>query len=433
MSIEFKLPDPGEGIQEAEITEVLVSEGDEVEEEQSVLVIETDKASVEVPAPTAGIVKKIHVSAGDVVKVGEVLMIFEEADQAGKEPEEREEGEESEPGREKEEAKDKKREEPAEKREEAAGKERPVPATPSTRRLGRELGIDLHKVPASGPRGRVTAEDVQTFAKEQKTAQGALEETTEAEAPSPAAPSLPDFTQWGPVERRALRSVRRTTAKRMRLAWSQIPHVTHQDVADITDMEAFRQKHKTEIERKGGVLTLTAFVLKSTVAALKSHPRFNASIDMKSEEIILKKYYHIGVAVDTEKGLIVPVIRNVDRKSLTELALELFELAERTRNGKTKREDMTGGTFTVTNVGPLGGTGFTPIINYPQVAILGLARAKLQPVVYGSIDDNEIVPRLLLPFALGFDHRIVDGADAARFVRMIIEVLENPERLMMTM
>jgi pyruvate dehydrogenase E2 component (dihydrolipoamide acetyltransferase) len=204
-------------------------------------------------------------------------------------------------------------------------------------------------------------------------------------------------------------------------------------VADVTELEEFRRKHQDEIEAEGGKLTLTMFILKAAVAALKEHPRFNASLDVDKGEIILKNYYHIGVAVATERGLIVPVVRDVDRKSITELALELSDLAERTREGNVEREELSGGAFTITNVGPLGGTGFTPIVNYPQVAILGLAQARLQPVVQGDLDNYQVVPRLMLPLCLGFDHRIADGADAAHFINAIIEALESPEKLMMLM
>ncbi|MGA7876248.1 MAG: 2-oxo acid dehydrogenase subunit E2, partial [Desulfoferrobacter sp.] len=227
--------------------------------------------------------------------------------------------------------------------------------------------------------------------------------------------------------------VRRATAKRMAQSWSQIPHVTHADEADITELEAFRRKHKEEVAAKGGSLSLTVFALRAAVAALKAFPRFNASLDTENEEIILKNYYHIGVAVDTDKGLIVPSIRDVDRKSIFDLSRELDELIARAREGKVERDDMVGGTFTITNVGPLGGTGFTPIINYPQVAILGLAKAHYRPVVMGEEGNFEIVPRLILPLIVGFDHRVLDGADAARFVNTVISALHDPEQLLMTM
>ena len=480
MPREFKLPDLGEGIHEGEIVEVLVSVGDKVEDGSPVMVIETDKAETEVPSPVNGVVKEIKVKSGDIVNVGDVLMVFtqageaeeEETEDKEKQPEKGEKEDEGEAQEDKAEKKEKVEEEDqpeekepsekAEKKEEtkeepaAEKKEKekekveepeakrpqggPVPAAPSTRRLARELGVDLHDVTPSGPGGRVTSEDVRAFAEEGKKPKEAPEEKKAAEKQPAGQPPafaeagpLPDFSQWGPVERQPLRSVRRATAKRMAQSWSQIPHVTHADEADITDLEAFRQKHKEEVASKGGSLSLTVFALKAAVAALRAFPRFNASLDTENEEIILKNYYHIGVAVDTDKGLIVPSIRDVDRKSIYDLSRELDELIARAREGKVDRDDMSGGTFTITNVGPLGGTGFTPIINYPQVAILGLAKAHYRPVVMGDERNFKIVPRLILPLIVGFDHRVLDGADAARFINTVISALHDPEQLLMTM
>jgi pyruvate dehydrogenase E2 component (dihydrolipoamide acetyltransferase) len=427
MPKEFKLPDLGEGIHEGEISEVLVSVGDHVEDGQPIMVIETDKATTEVPSPVTGTVKEIKVKPGDIVNVGDVLLTFLAEGEA--------ETEETKPP-----AKETK-EEP-EKGAKAAPEtiapprgEGPVAAAPSVRRLARELEVDLRQVTPSGPGGRVMAEDVRAFAEKGKKVAEAPPPGAEEKVPEPAlaaaAQPLPDFSQWGPIERIPLRSVRRTTAKRMTLSWSQIPHVTHNDEADITDLEAMRQKHKAEVEAQGGKLTLTVFALKAVAAALKAHPKFNTTLDTEAQEIILKQYYHIGVAVDTDRGLLVPVVRHVDCKSITDIAKELYDLAERTRSGNADVQDMTGGTFTITNVGPLGGTGFTPIINYPQVAILGLGRSRLRAVVRGGMEDFEIVPRLILPLSLGFDHRVVDGADGARFMGMIINTLENPENLVM--
>jgi pyruvate dehydrogenase E2 component (dihydrolipoamide acetyltransferase) len=473
------MPDPGEGIHEAEVLEIHVSEGDRVEEGQAVMEVETDKASVEVPAPVSGKVKEIRVNVGDVVEVGDVLMVFlkvdEEEDAATADEETKEkvatkeesaeaqaaeaEVKKEEKGRDKaekakkKEAKAETKEEKIEEREAETEEEQeaeaeepepggeaqrkgPVPAAPATRRLARELDVALDRVKGSGPGGRVTLEDVKAQAEgaQEKPEKKEAEKKEKAAAARPAAvkrQELPDFSQWGPVERIALRSVRRTTAKRMALSWSEIPQVTHEDVADVTDLEKLRQDKKADIEDNGGALTLTVFAIKAAVAALKAHSRFNASMDANAQEIVLKKYFHIGVAVDTERGLLVPVVRDADCKSMVELAKEVFELAERTRQGEIEPKDMTGGTFTITNVGPLGGTGFTPIINYPQVAILGLAKARLQPVVHGNIDNFNVVPRLMLPLCLGFDHRIVDGADAARFLGEIIRLLESPENLML--
>lgn len=488
MAIEFKLPDLGEGIHEGEIIEVLVSVGDKVIDGQPILVVETDKASVEVPSPVNGVVKEIRVKPGETVKVGQVLMTFIQEGEAerpappaagaAKPAEAAEIGaaaagvgvsrgpREGAGAGSTAKAADfdagKLREKPsAEVSSAAAGRpaapvsagEGPVPAAPSTRRLARELGVDLHKVPPSGPGGRVTAEDVRAFAESggkpvekpaAKPGEGPVaeraetpvatpsEEAAEALVPGPfKAPPLPDFSQWGPVERSPLRSVRRATARHMALAWSQIPHVTHQDEADITELDAFRRKHKAEAEAGGGALSVTVFALKAAVIALKANPRFNASLDMDAEEIIFKHYYHLGVAVDTDRGLIVPVVRDVDRKSLLELAVELKDLAFRTREGKAARDEMIGGTFTITNIGVLGGTGFAPIVNYPQTAILGIGRATWRPTVRGDGEHFEIVPRLMLPLILGFDHRAADGADAARFVNTVRDALSDPEELLM--
>jgi pyruvate dehydrogenase E2 component (dihydrolipoamide acetyltransferase) len=441
MPLEFKMPDPGEGIHEAEVLEVLVAEGDRVEDGQTVMVVETDKANLEIPAPVSGVVQEIRVKEGDIIEVGSVVMVFfEDGEQ------EAAEAAETETPSKKEKPADEKERPPSEipsKKEEAAEKpeaieaekdrRKPVPATPATRRLARELNVDLYAVKASGPGGRVTAEDVKKFAESPKK-KATEKEAARFEPPEAARaehPPLPDFSRWGALERVPLRSVRRTTAKRMALSWAEIPQVTHQDVADITELEAFRRDNQAEIEREGGKLTLTVFAMKAAVAALKAHPRFNASLDTDAREMVLKKYYHIGVAVDTNRGLLVAVVRDVDCKSMADLAKEVKALAERTRKGEVEPKDLSGGTFTITNIGPLGGTGFTPIINYPQVAILGLARARMQPMVRGDIDNYQITPRLMLPLCLGFDHRIVDGADAARFMGEVIRLLENPKKLML--
>jgi pyruvate dehydrogenase E2 component (dihydrolipoamide acetyltransferase) len=439
MAREFKLPDLGEGIHEGEIVEVLVSQDEEVQEDQLILEVETDKAVVEIPSPYTGSVAEIHVDKGDLVRVGDVMITF-----AGIDGAEEEAAPEQPPETQEEPELKKEDEEPAAQHPER--REGPVPASPSTRRLARELEVDLHQVTGSGPGGRVTSDDVRAFAGRkgpESEKEGAPSEEAQPERrPAPAGgvapmrpsaipvPDLPDFSHWGEVERVPLRSVRRSTARHTTLAWSQIPHVNHQEVADVTELEAFRQRYKAEIAEQGGSLTLTVFVLKAATAALKAHPRFNASLDADAEEIVLKRYYHIGIAVDTDRGLLVPVIRDVDRKSITELAVELPELVERARDSTASLEDMQGGTFTITNPGPLGGTAFAPIINYPEVAILGMAQARWQPAVQGEGKTAKIVPRLLLPLVLSFDHRVVDGADAARFMRMIQEILQDPDRLL---
>ncbi|MDX1622964.1 MAG: dihydrolipoamide acetyltransferase family protein [Gemmatimonadota bacterium] len=443
MAEEWRFQDPGEGIHEGEILDVRVSEGDEVEDGQIVLEVETDKAAVEVPAPFTGTIEEIRVAEGDIVEVGDVLMTWRGESAPAEEAEEDRSGgaaavgelETWEETEEEEEAgQEEKRRAPREPEEDAG----PVPASPATRRLAREEGIDLREVEPSGPGGRVTMEDVRARAGEAAPGE---EEAPEEEAPeaAPAAspplveelPPAPEFERWGEVDREPLRSVRRATARRMAVAWARVPHVTHMDVADVTELEAFRAEHADAVAEEGGDLSLTVLALKAAVAALKEHPRFNASLDEAAAEIVLKRYYHLGVAVDTDRGLVVPVLRDVDRKSLTELAVEASEVVERAREGDLERSEMRGGSFTVTNPGPLGGTAFTPIVNWPEVAILGLARAARKPVVRGEGEDVEVVPRLLLPICLGFDHRVNDGADAARFAATLVGVLEDPEELVL--
>ena len=428
MSQSFKLPDLGEGIHEGEILAVSVSVGQEVKEGDIILEVETDKAAVEIPSPYTGRVEEIFVKPGDVVKVGDVIMTFSGGKEDGN-------GEEKKPGQ-----------EPAPRAEEPAGltqapartKTGPVPASPATRRLARELGVDLHNVTPTGPAGLVTAEDVRSFANTEQVAP----KTPAAPAVSAAdghpavlsTPELPDFTKWGSVERVPFRSIRRATAKQMSLAWSQIPHVNSQDVVDVTKLEAFRQKHKAEIERIGGKLSLTVFALKAIATALKTYPNFNATLDTTNSEIIIKHYYNIGVAVNTDSGLIVPVIRDVDRKSIKELSVELNDLVQRTRARKTSVEEMQGGTFTITNAGAMGGGFFAPIINYPEVAILGVGQARMQPVVREKEKgDFVIVPRLMMPIVLCIDHRVLDGADAIRFLKVLVDTLEDPDELLISM
>ena len=439
MTRAFELPDLGEGIHEAEIREVLVSTGDEVEEGDVILMVETDKAAVEVPSPISGSVQEISVEEGDLVNVGDRLMLFgngenveEAADEEQPEPEETDEAEEVE------------RDEAPETAASTPGGEGPVPASPATRRLARELDVALRQVSGSGPGGRVTSEDVRAYAEEglpeEERSTAEEEETAAPEAEKPTAkerrapeatavPSLPDFSRWGQVEREPLHSVRRTTARKMAQAWSQIPHVSHEDIADVTELDRLRREYKAEIEADS--LSLMVFVMKAVVSALKAQPRFNASLDVDAEEIILKRYYHLGTAVDTDRGLIVPVIRDVDRKSIRELSAELKEIVQRTRAGETSLEELQGGTFTITNVGPIGGTRFQPIINFPQVAILGMPQAAWQPAVIEQNGKRSIEPRFHLPLILTFDHRVVDGADAARFMRHVVETLEDPNRLML--
>ena len=433
MPREFRLPDLGEGLTEAEVVEVLVREGDVIAEDAPLLEVETDKAKVEIPSPMGGRVEKIHVAPGQTVQVGAVLVTFADA-AAGAAP--RPAARAAAPAPAAAARVPAAPAPPAPAR--AAG---PPPATPSTRRLARELGVDLAAVAGSGPGGRITDEDVRAHSGGGRAAAAPAAPAART-APAPASPggpakplaavgltppALPRFEQWGPVERVPLSHLRRTIAERMALSASLVPHVTHFDRADITELEAIVRGGFEAARERGIYLTLTSFLLKAVATALGRHPHFNASLDPGAGELILKRYVHLGVAVATERGLIVPVLRDVDGKSVLEIARELAALAQRVRDGKATLEDLRGGTFTLTNIGALGGTGAIPIINYPEVAILAVARGRLEP----TVRDGQVVPRLLLPLSLTFDHRVADGADGARFAADIVGLLENPGRLLL--
>lgn len=464
MSREFRFEDPGEGIHEGEVTEVLVSVGDEVNEGDDVLVVETDKATTELPSPYTGTIEEIRVGEGDVIEVGDVMITFSggEETEASKETEAAEqkkqepEKEKHAGGKSQREAQDtggkaaavgelpeaepktgqrKDRSEksadesdPSEQPQRKQRKEAPIPASPATRRLARELEVDLADVKPSGPHGRVTRSDVEAAAEKKSPDKTSRERPAAEQRP---APELPDFERWGPVERVPLRGVRRTTLRRMSVAWQQIPHVTHHDEIDVTDLERWRRQQNAEREQDESELSLTALMLKAVAAMLKRYPRFNASLDLEQQEVILKHYYHIGLAIDTDDGLIVGVVRDVDRKSLRELAADTQEVVQRVRRREVSKEELKGATFTLTNVGPLGGTSFTPLVNYPEVGILGMARTRLTQVVSGDLEDPQTDVRLLLPLSFSFDHRVNDGADAARFVSELGGILAGPDALLL--
>jgi len=441
MPRDFTLPDLGEGLTEAEIVKVLVREGDVIAEDAPLLEVETDKAQVEIPSPMAGRVERVHVQPGQTVKVGAVLVSFADAAASPAAPARAAAAPKPAPAASAAPA--------ATAAPAAAGARRadggPAPAAPSTRRLARELKVDLATVAGSGPGGRITDDDVRAAAGGGGSAATSRAAATPAASSAPAErtaptgparplapvglqpPPLPRFEQWGPVERVPLSHLRRTIAERMALSAALIPHVTHFDRADITDLEAVVRDGFEPARAKGIYLTLTSFVLKAVTTALVKHPVFNASLDPGAGELVLKRHYHLGVAVATDRGLIVPVLRDVDQKPVLDLARELAGLAQRVREGKAALDDLRGGTFTVTNIGALGGTGAIPIINYPEVAILALARARLEPVVRAGA----IVPRLMLPLTLTFDHRVADGADGARFAAEIVALLESPGRLLL--
>jgi pyruvate dehydrogenase E2 component (dihydrolipoamide acetyltransferase) len=407
---------------------VLVREGQVIGEDAPLLEVETDKAQVEIPSPIGGRVEKIHVAPGQTVKVGAVLVTF--ADNGGSAPTtapppETTAATAAPPA--------------ARPTREAPSGGGPVAATPATRRLARELGVDLGAVRGSGPGGRVLDADVRAAATGARPAPAARPQPAAAAAePAPGGPAkplatiglepppLPRFEQWGPVERAPLSHLRRTIALRMTLSATLVPHVTHFDRADVTELDAIIARNLEAARAHGVTLTLTAFLLKAAALALRAHPQFNASLDPAAGEMILKRYYHLGVAVATPRGLIVPVLRDVDGKPVLEIGRELGALAQRVRDGKATLDDLRGGTFTITNIGVLGGTAAIPIINYPEVAILAVARARQEAVVR----QGQIVPRLMLPLTLTFDHRVADGADGARFATEIVSLLEAPERLL---
>jgi len=441
---QFLLPDLGEGLEEAEIVAWHVTEGDDVVTDQPLVSVETDKAVVEVPSSISGVVKEIKVKEGEKVKVGQVIFTLEGGAQAQPtkptaEPVEHVSGQQAArlafhlamkaEGKTEEQAlpPDRPQAAPATftmpvQLGKVAGTEHrdPVPAAPHVRRLARELGLDIYNVTGSGPGGRISEDDVKAFSK--ATLAAAVSAAQSPQASRLAEPKLPDFTKWGKVERVSMRGVRRKTAEHLREAWVTIPHVTQHDRADITELEQLRAKFAPRAEEAGGKMTVTAIALKVCASALKVFPQFNASIDMEKEEIVYKQYINIGVAADTDRGLLVPAIRDVDKKNIVELAAELSQLSKKARDKKLTPDEMEGGTFTITNLGGIGGTAFTPIVNHPEVAILGLSRGRMEP----EWINGKFEPRLILPLSLSYDHRLIDGADAARFLRWIAEAFEQP-------
>ena len=421
--ITVPVPDIGD-FKEVEVIEVLVKPGDTVAREQSLITLESDKATMEIPSPAAGVVKSLKVKVGDKVAKDSPILLLESKESKGEIK-----AEEPKPPA--------KAVSPAPVPDTAP---RPVPrephdelapkphASPSVRKFARELGVDLARVQGSGPKGRILHTDVQGFVK------GML-----SKAPSPAAakgaglpfnlPAWPevDFAKFGPVELQPLSRIQKLSGPYLHRNWISIPHVTHFDEADITELEAFRKAQTVETEKKGFKLTMLAFMIKACVTALKQFPQVNASLDKSGESLIVKKYYHIGVAVDTPEGLVVPVVRDADRKGVFELAHELADISKLARDKKLRPGDMQGGTFSISSLGGIGGIAFTPIINAPEVAILGVARSAIRP----SWNGKEFTPRLMLPLALSYDHRVIDGATAARFSSNLASVLSDIRKLIL--
>src|SRR5271156_4938473 len=467
---EFRLQELGENISEGDLVRLMIAPGAKVSEGQPVMELETDKAVVEVPSSVSGVVKDVKVKEGEKIKVGQVIFTLQggaasqaETARPASRPVEHVSGQHGArlafqaairaEGKTEEQALPPDQPQPRPpafsmpvQLGKVAGTEHreAVPAAPSTRRLAREIGVDIYAVKGTGPGGRISEDDVKAHAKA-SMAGG----TAAAQAPPRAGhfiePKLPDFAKWGKIERVSMRGVRRKTAEHLAEAWNTIPHVTQHDRADITELEQLRARFAPKAEQAGGKMTVTAIALKVCAAALKVFPQFNATIDMEKEEIVYKQYIHIGVAADTDRGLLVPVIRDVDKKNIVELAVGLSQLSQKAREKKSTLADMEGGvelpqrsqrarekkitpadmggaTFTIPNLGGIGGTAFTPIVNHPEVAILGLSRSRMEPEWIGG----KFEPRLILPLSLSYDHRLIDGADAARFLRWIAEAFEQP-------
>lgn len=488
MATDFTLPELGENITAGDVVRILVSPGDTIAKDQPVIELETDKATIEVPSSVGGTVKDLKIKQGDRVKVGQVVLTVENGGGAATKPAESrgqaaekpkaqpagapEEGglsqaapgtagkvtTETGAGGEKGTAERDRGtvDSPPEKRldegpeeaatesgarprrgevvdigrgarasapaaaEEPSDQEGPAPAAaPSVRRLARELGVDIRRVNGSGPGGRIIPEDVQSFVRSALAGAGG---GVAASVP------LPDLSKWGEIERRPMSNIRRKTAEHLSQAWTSIPHVTQHDKADVTGIEALRKQYGPQAEKAGGKLTMTAVALKIVAGAMKKFPQFNASADMARQEIVYKKSIHLGVAVDTERGLLVPVIRDVDRKGILDLSIELAKASDKARAGKLSLDEMQGGGMTITNLGGIGGTSFTPIVNWPEVAILGISRGTYEPVWREATEDDEagFEARLMLPLSLSYDHRVIDGADAARFLRWVCDAFEQP-------
>ena len=422
--IEFPLPDLGENIENGDVVSVLVAVGDTLAEDQPVIELETDKAVIEVPSSISGTVTEILVQQGDTVAVGQAIIKVETSAAAAPST-----APASTSGSQGTKATPAPAPSPGTPSAAPAATTPPapitaaatttptklVPAAPSTRRLAREIGVDITQVKGSGPGDRISIDDVKAHSKK-------LHESPSAAPNIAQAAPLPDFSQWGEIERQPMSKVRQITAQRLAQASSTIPMVTQFDKADTTDLEKWRKEYGKKAEAAGGKLTPTAIIIKVLGAALKAFPQFNASIDIASQEIIYKSYCNIGIAVDTPHGLLVPVVRDVDQKNIIELSVELGEMAQKTRDRKVGPADMQGGSITISNVGSMGGTAFTPIVNPPEVAILGVARSSIEPTYV----DGQLLPRTILPLSLSYDHRLIDGADGARFLRWICAALENP-------
>lgn len=421
--MDVRLPRLGEGADSGTVSTIFVKEGDTVKKDQPILELESEKAVASIPTPVDGTISKIFVKDGDEIKVGALIFAVTESGAAAPiaapslpEPEVEEQPQPSvdegiEP------MMPVTMEAPAPS---ASGF--PPAASPSLRKIAREIGLDLSRVRGSGNGGRILMSDVRAYIQRLQSSGAQPKAAGQIASPvSKPAPVSIDFAKWGSVEKKKMSQLRKAISNKMTESWTTIPHITQFDNVDITDILALRKKYHKAYEKKKANLTLTPFIMKAVVETLKKHPNFNASMDEATEEIVHKNYYHLGIAVDTEQGLIVPVIRDVDKKSLLQLSVELQDVAERTRQRKISLEEMQGGTFTISNQGGIGGAHFTPIINKPELAILGIGRGALQAVVR----DKKIVQRMIVPLGLSYDHRLIDGGNAARFITDLVNELQG--------
>jgi len=412
---EILIPDIGD-IEQAEVIEILVAPGDSVTAEEPLITLESDKATMEIPSPHAGIIRELKMTVGDKVAQGDPILTMELTEELETPATETGMSGQS-----------------ASTQVETVVTPPPIPpkstdkttakphASPAVRRISREFGVDLTQVRGSGPKGRILKEDVQRFVK------GAMAKAENIPSHNPILPEMPtvDYSQFGETETRPLPRIKTLSGANLHRSWLTVPHVTQFDEADITDLEAFRKAQAKESSQQGVKLTLLAFLMKATVVALKKHPNFNASLDPGGKNLIIKRYFHIGFAVDTDAGLVVPVVRNADCKGLFDLARELDELGTKAREKRLTPAEMQGGSFTISSLGGIGGTAFTPIVNAPEVAILGISQAAMKPVY----SDGEFIPRLILPFSLSYDHRVIDGADGVRFTCYLSDVLSDIRNL----
>lgn len=429
MATEFKLPELGENIESADVIAVLVKAGDRLIKEQSVIEIETDKATIEVPSTVEGVITEVLVKEGDNIQVGKTIVKVDDSGKKNEPVDEKSTPDEKvvvkvevDKPKEVESPKEGVSElQPGEYDNQPPVIKGSAPAAPSVRRIAREIGVDINEVKGTGSNGRISMDDVKAHSKNVHQARKSGGGFGIKQEP------LPDFTKYGTIEKIEMSKIRKVTAEHLSYAWSVIPHVTQFDNADITQLEKARKDYNAKLKDGKSKLTVTAILLKIIAAALRNFPQFNSSIDMETKEIIYKKYFNIGIAVDTERGLIVPVIKDVNKKNINQLSSEMGDLAQKSRDKKISLEELQGGCFTITNLGGIGGTAFTPVINSPEVAILGASRGSYEPVYNGY---GVFEPRLILPLSLSYDHRIIDGADAVRFLRWVIEALENPLKLL---